>query len=48
MDYLEQLGRVHEKVGSLATVNWFLSRMGLVDVLERHVPRDDARLRMAP
>ena len=37
-----------ETVGALPIVNHFLSRMGLVESLDRHVPNDDARLRFAP
>ena len=38
----------HEKVGSLPVVNWFLERLGLTEILERYVPSDDVRLRLAP
>lgn len=37
-----------ESVGALPIVNWFLSRMGVSERLERFVPHDDARLRLAP
>ena len=37
-----------ETVASLPVINHFLTRMGLSGVLERHLPRDDARLRLAP
>jgi hypothetical protein len=37
-----------EVVGSLPVINHFLARIGLGDLLERHLPRDDARLRLAP
>jgi transposase len=37
-----------ETVGSLPIVNHFLARMGLGELLERHLPHDDARLRLAP
>ncbi|MGH9920122.1 MAG: IS1634 family transposase, partial [Nitrososphaerales archaeon] len=48
MDDDERFGLTHERLGSLPVVNWFFSRMGLDDVLEQHLPRDDARLRLAP
>jgi hypothetical protein len=48
MDPNECLGLAHEKIGCLPVVNWFLSRMGLAAILERHLPHDDARLRLAP
>jgi len=37
-----------ETVGPLPIVNHFLARMGLGEMLEHHLPRDDARLRLAP
>lgn len=37
-----------ETVGSLPVINHFLARMGVGELLERHLPRDDARLRLAP
>ena len=37
-----------ETVASLPVINHFLARMGLSGVLERHLPHDDARLRLAP
>lgn len=37
-----------ETVGSLPIVNHFLARMGLGDLLDAHLPHDDARLRLAP
>jgi len=37
-----------ETIGGLPIVNWFLGRMGLPGRLERHLPHDDARLRLAP
>jgi len=37
-----------ESVGSLPVVNWFLARMGVFERLDRFVPHDDARLRLAP
>jgi len=42
------LGLHSETVGALPVVNHFLSRMGLAERLERCVPHDDARLRLAP
>ena len=37
-----------ETIGCLPVVNFFLSRMGLPGRLERYLPHDDARLRLAP
>lgn len=37
-----------ETVGPLPVVNHFLERLGLGELLERHLPHDDARLRLAP
>jgi transposase len=37
-----------ETIGPLPVINWFLDRMGLAAVLDRHLPADDARLRVAP
>jgi transposase len=37
-----------ESVGALPIVNWFLERMGVSERMERFVPYDDARLRLAP
>ena len=37
-----------ETIGCLPVVNWFLSRIGLADILERYLPHADARLRLAP
>jgi transposase len=37
-----------ETLGCLPIVNWFLERMGLPDRLGRYLPREDARLRLAP
>lgn len=37
-----------EAVGPLPVINHFLARMGLAEALERFVPHDDARLRLAP
>lgn len=37
-----------ETIGALPVVNWFLERMGVGERLERHLPHDDARLRLAP
>jgi transposase len=36
------------RLGSLPVVNHFLARLGLDDALDRHVPADDRRLRLAP
>ena len=37
-----------EMLGCLPILNWFCSRMGLDERLERYLPDDDARLRLAP
>ncbi|MDA8268033.1 MAG: IS1634 family transposase [Actinomycetota bacterium] len=37
-----------ESIGAVPIVNWFLDRMGVFERLERFVPHDDARLRLAP
>ena len=37
-----------ETLACLPVINHFLARMGLGDVLGRHLPHDDARLRLAP
>jgi len=37
-----------ESGGALPVVNWFLARMGVFGRLDRFVPHDDARLRLAP
>lgn len=37
-----------ETVGALPVVNHFLERMRVGEILERHLPHDDARLRLAP
>jgi transposase len=37
-----------ETIGCLPIVNRFLERMGLSERLDRYLPRDDARLRLAP
>lgn len=37
-----------ELVGPLPVINHFLARVGLAEALERFVPHDDARLRLAP
>ena len=37
-----------EILGALPVVNHFLDRIGLADRLERHLPKDDRRLRVAP
>ncbi len=37
-----------ETIGALPVINHFLARVGLGDVLERHLPHNDARLRLAP
>ena len=35
-------------IGPMPIVNHFLARMGLSELLETHLPHDDARLRLAP
>ena len=37
-----------ETLGCLPVVNFFLDRMGLPAALQRYLPREDARLRLAP
>lgn len=37
-----------EVLGPLPVVNHFLDRLGVAELLERHVPHDDRRLRLAP
>ena len=37
-----------ELLGPLPVINHFLARMGLAGSLQRFVPHDDARLRLAP
>ena len=37
-----------ETLGALPVVNWFLERLGIEGTLDRFVPHDDARLRLAP
>ena len=37
-----------EVLGPLPVVNHFLDRLGVADLLARHVPHDDRRLRLAP
>lgn len=44
----ERFTLVSETVGALPIVNWFLSRMGVGERMDRFVPQDDARLRLAP
>jgi hypothetical protein len=44
----ERFGLTHDSLGSLPIVNWFVERMGLFDVLERHLPHDDTWQRLAP
>ncbi len=44
----ERFTLTSESVGALPVVNWFLSRMGVFERLERFLPRNDARLRLAP
>lgn len=48
MDDFEHLSLTHERLGSLPVVNWFLERLRLTEILERYLPADDARLRLAP
>ena len=37
-----------QSVGALPLLNYFVARMGLADHLQSYLPRDDARLRLAP
>lgn len=37
-----------EFLGALPVINHFLGRLGVAELLERHVPHDDRRLRLAP
>ena len=37
-----------ETLGALPIVNHFLDRMGLDEIVDRHLPANDARLRLAP
>lgn len=37
-----------EAVGALPIINHFLARIGVGELLARHLPHDDARLRLAP
>ena len=37
-----------EVLGALPVINHFLGRLGVAELLERHVPHDDRRLRLAP
>jgi hypothetical protein len=37
-----------ETLGPLPVVNYFLDRLGVAQLLQRHVPHDDRRLRVAP
>ena len=48
MDDFEHTSLSHEKFGSLPVVNWFLERLRLAEILDRYLPVDDARLRLAP
>jgi transposase len=48
VDNFEQVSLTHEKLGCLPVVNYFLERLRLAEILERYVPSDDARLRLAP
>ncbi len=41
-------GLCSERLGALPVINAILERMGLPAVLRRYLPRDDARLRLAP
>ena len=37
-----------EILGAMPVINHFLDRLGVGELLERHVPHDDRRLRLAP
>jgi len=47
MDDDERFGLTHDKVRCLPNVNWFLGHMGEGAALRHHLPRGDARLRLA-
>ena len=44
----DDYGLHSELLGPLPVINHFVARMGLMASLERFVPGDDARLRLAP
>lgn len=44
----EQFTLRSQRVGALPVLNYFLARMGLAEHLQSYLPRDDARLRLAP
>jgi len=44
----EQFTLRSQSMGALPLLNFFLTRMGLAERLQTHLPRDDARLRLAP
>ncbi len=48
MDAPGPFGLRSQTLGCLPLVNFFLSRMGLTAVLQRYLPHEDARLRLAP
>jgi hypothetical protein len=48
VDDIERMSLTHEKLGSLPVVNSFLTRLRLTEILDRYLPVDDARLRVAP
>jgi transposase len=48
VDDFEQVTLSHKKLASLPVVNWFLTRLRLSEILDRYLPADDARLRLAP
>ena len=37
-----------QRLGALPLINFFLARMGLFEHPQTYLPRDDARLRLAP
>ena len=44
----EQFELRSQRMGALPLLSFFLARMGLAERLQAHLPRDDARLRLAP
>ena len=44
----EQFTLRSQRMGALPLLGYFLERMGLAEHLQAHLPRDDARLRLAP
>jgi len=44
----QRFGLRSQRLGCLPVVNFFLARLGLAEHLDRYLPRNDARLRLAP